>query len=341
MCQGECFCISLFTVIFYYLFIGYAGEIMMDMAKISRPLLKQDWMAAVTSLFQTSAPVRLLQELVSETDPEANMVLLYIQGVMSRLCEKTQKVLQQSSLNAMFYSQSLRAITNAVTSVPDFVETLVKGFFSQKLHQFLADYPIPKLERMFPEPFCNRSAVLDKYFDLSSNQRDVINQLCQADWTNIIVKLMEEMIPQETQTALRSNVTSNLTQVWESTGCVVNSLIQSLPNVINYTAPLMQTLGYVQTNWERALELLPRTSILLQLYLQPYLQNYPEFRNFRQLYQHGTKIVNAIYNVPNLSADQLFNTLEEAGYFVKQVLNVTMADAGKDLILIKPYAGKS
>ena len=291
-------------------------------------------MAAIGPLFEVIAPIELLQQILPEIAPDMNVAILYVQGVMSRLCEKTQQILQHGTLAAMFSSPSLQSVTSAITVLPDFLETLVNGFFSQNLHKFLVDHPIPKLEKMFPAPLCKESDILDDYFNITLKEKEMINQLCQINWSNIVEDLIKEMVPPETVQAIQFKATFNLTHVWESTGCIAKSLIMSNWTKMIDTRKIMRIIHFAGLNLEKAEELLPRASLLLQLYLQPYLQGYPEFNNFEQLYHHGKNVLKSF------SSENYIYLIQHIGYFAKEVMNVNITKEDSQLILIKPYAGK-
>lgn len=295
-------------------------------------------MAAIDAVFKVQTPIQLLQGMV-KIDNGTNSVLLYVQGVLSRLCEKAQLFAQNQPLPAVFKSPSLKAIAEAVPIIPDLIDMLVRGYFSENLHRFLANHPIPSLLRTFPAPFCGQTDVLDDYFNVTMRTTKVASMLCQANWGNFINELMMEMVPKETLVAARQGGKFNFTAAWTSTSCVVSSLTMS-----NWTAfmdfnQLMGTFGFLGQNIERAAMIFPRTGALLQLYLQPYLQGYPEFQNFPKLYQHIKEVTIAFESLNTL--EEAVIVAEHGAMFAKEFLNVNMTQAYADLIQIKPIVGKN
>ena len=304
---------------------------------VAQPLLSGDWLSTINALFQMRTPVMLLQEII-QVDPGTNQVLLYVQGVLSGLCSKAQIMAQTHSIPEAFMAPTLKAIAEAVENLPDLVEMLVHGFFSENLHRFLADHPIPTLMRMFPAPFCVRTEILENYFNVTTKQSMVMSGLCSANWTNFMNEVMMEMIPQETFAALAMNQTVNLAAAWNSTGCMARSLLMTNWTNAMGVHKLMRTFRFIEQNLTRALYLMPRTQALLQLYLQPFLQGYPEFLNFPNLYHHMREFTIAFDSMESL--EDVLHAVEQAAEVVREFLNVNMTQAFPELIQVKPIAGE-
>ena len=313
----------------------------MDLSDITTPLVKGNIMEALMTLLESSSHIDLLQMLLKDVDPETGRVILYIQGALAKFCEKAQKVAISGDIDSMFTSPTLKTIVHVLTIIPDTVETLLKGYFTQNLHKFLAHHQLPKLMRMFPAPFCMKQDILEKYLDLSDKQKAVLGQVCMTNWTLLPEEFMKEMIPMETHMAVQTGRKFNLTLGWDSTGCAVSSMVMWNWTRIMDVGKIMHQIKYLEENIDRALELFPRTSALLQLYLQPYLQGYPEFKDFPELYKSVTKVVDEVFSGKAFeSVDGALHGAKHIAHFVKEFLNVESTHENKELLQVKPWVGK-
>ena len=320
-----------FHLLLSFFISGMISQIMMDVSQVSRPLLQGNWMGAINALFDTSGLPDLLQVLLGkDLGPDANTVLLYMQGVASRLCEKVQIVRQNGTLVSMFETPSLRNMMHALTAIPDVVETLYHGFLTENLHRFLADHPIPKIIRIFPAPFCMQTETLDGYFNLTMRQRRAMEGLCRTNWnfTEILGSLMMEMVPLEIIASQGSvNFTAqarvNFTQVWANTNCIINTAISMNWPALVDIEKVTRVVNSFLTRFERVMELWPRTQGLLQLYLQPYLQGWPEFNNFPRMYKFMTRFTDLLATGKTFeSLEGAFDTMRYGALFAKEFFNV-------------------
>ena len=292
----------------------------------------------VEAFLQARSHINLMQTLFADFGPSENNIILYIQGALSTLC---QMVTASGSLDSMFTSPTLQTIVHIFSIIPDTIEMLVNGYFNENLHRFLVHHQIPTLIQMFPAPVCARTDILESYLNLTMRQKMVIKEICTTDWANITTEFMMEMIPMETHIATMSGHRFNLSQAWDSAGCVAFMAMSwnwtSIMEWDRYT----RSIDYLIDNLEEAGRLLPRTITLLQLYLQPYLQHYPAFRDFPELYKQAVEVLEGA--LTGSMFDSIENSLKEVDHvarFIQQFVNVDGYHDLRELLEVKPWLGE-
>ena len=102
-----------------------------------------------------------------------------------------------------------------------------------------------------------------------------------------------------------------------------------------------RSIDYLIDNLEEAGRLLPRTITLLQLYLQPYLQHYPAFRDFPELYKQAVEVLEGA--LTGSMFDSIENSLKEVDHvarFIQQFVNVDGYHDLRELLEVKPWLGE-
>ena len=302
-----------------------------------------DWQRVIHTLTRGNIVNSLLSLFLPdpETIPQTNTMILYAQGITAKLCEKVQLLQRGGTLETFFAAPSLQAFVDAVVSLPDWVKTIHDGFFSENLHRFLADHPIPKLEKMFPAPFCNQSETLHKYFNLTMRQKMALDGLCNSDWTKFTETLIDEMVPRETLMAILTSSQSDLDQFWTNTECVVNTVMTlNWTQLIDVQEAQFYVISFAE-RFDRVVELWPRTQGLLMIYLQPYFQGYPAFRDFPRLYSTLTRFVDHLFSWETFeSSDGVIQMFLDGAVFAKEFFNFETNGAPQGLIYFKVWAGK-